>query len=87
MSTLAEMERALEELRACADEAGLRAWNSRYFGPHGAVQQALKEVGKLPKEQRAAYGQQANALKEALTRAIHKLPMKCRIVKREQGEA
>jgi len=25
--------------------------------------------------------------KEALTRAIHKLPMKCRIVKREQGEA
>ena len=25
--------------------------------------------------------------KEALTRAIHKLPMKCRIVKREVGEA
>ena len=24
--------------------------------------------------------------KEALTRAIHKLPMKCRIVKREAGE-
>jgi large subunit ribosomal protein L16 len=24
--------------------------------------------------------------KEALTRAIHKLPMKCRIVKREVGE-
>jgi large subunit ribosomal protein L16 len=25
--------------------------------------------------------------KEALTRAIHKLPMKCKIVKREVGEA
>jgi large subunit ribosomal protein L16 len=25
--------------------------------------------------------------KDALTRAIHKLPMKCRIVRREGGEA
>ena len=25
--------------------------------------------------------------KEALTRAVHKLPMKCRIVRREGGEA
>ncbi len=70
MSALAEMERrALDELRACADEAGLRAWNTRYFGPHGAVPQAMKEIGKIPKEQRAAYGQQANAVKETLTKA------------------
>jgi phenylalanyl-tRNA synthetase alpha chain len=70
MSALAELEsRALDELRACADEPGLRAWNTRYFGPHGSVPQALKEIGKIPKEQRAAYGQQANAVKEGLTRA------------------
>ena len=28
-----------------------------------------------------------DSLGEALTRAAHKLPMKCRIVKREAGEA
>jgi large subunit ribosomal protein L16 len=33
-----------------------------------------------------SYPNEATA-KAALTRAIHKLPMKCRIVKREVGEA
>ncbi len=34
MSDLAALERhALDELQACGDEAALRAWNSRYFGP------------------------------------------------------
>ena len=33
MSDLASLEqRALAELHACADEAALRAWNTRYFG-------------------------------------------------------
>jgi large subunit ribosomal protein L16 len=30
---------------------------------------------------------QESVAREALTRAIHKLPMKCKIVKREVGEA
>src|SRR4051794_21633523 len=42
MSDLVELERrALDELQACADEAALRAWNSRYFGEQGAVTEAL----------------------------------------------
>ena len=32
-------------------------------------------------------GVEEGLAKEALQRAVHKLPMKCRIVKREQGEA
>ncbi len=70
MSTLTELEqRALTELAACPDEDGLRAWHTRYFGDQGEVKQAMKEVGKLPKEERPAYGQQANRVKESLAAA------------------
>ncbi len=70
MSTLADLElRALDELRACADEAGLRAWNTRYFGAQGEMAKALAGVGKLPPAERKPYGQQANQVKEALRRA------------------
>jgi phenylalanyl-tRNA synthetase alpha chain len=70
MSDLASLEqRALAELNACADEAALRAWNTKHFGDKGEVQLAVKRVGELPKEERRAYGQQANQLKQALTRA------------------
>jgi phenylalanyl-tRNA synthetase alpha chain len=70
MSDLAALEqRALEELRGCADRDGLRAWHTRYFGPHGEVNQALKKVGTLPPAERKAYGQQANQVKERLLRA------------------
>lgn len=70
MSELASLEqRALGELTACPDEPALRAWNTRYFGPKGEMVSALKAIGSVPKEQRPAYGQEANRVKEALTRA------------------
>src|SRR5262245_45056853 len=70
MNELADLEqRALAELGDCRDEAGLRAWHTRYFGKQGEVPQALKKVGAVPPEQRRAYGQQANQVKENLTRA------------------
>jgi phenylalanyl-tRNA synthetase alpha chain len=70
MSDLAELEsRALAELSACADEAALRAWNSRYFGKQGLVPQALQNIVKVPGPERKAYGQQANQVKEKLTNA------------------
>src|SRR5436305_13021287 len=62
-------EQALAELRECADEAALRAWNTRYFGDKGAMKQALSKIGTIPKEQRAAYGQEANRVKVALESA------------------
>ncbi len=61
--------RALDELRACADEAALRTWNTRYFGKSGEVLAALRDVGKVPANQRKEYGQKANQIKEALTTA------------------
>jgi phenylalanyl-tRNA synthetase alpha chain len=70
MSELATLEqRAKGELEACRDEADLRAWHTRYFGKQGEIVQALKKVGTVPPEQRKAYGQEANRIKEELTRA------------------
>jgi phenylalanyl-tRNA synthetase alpha chain len=62
--------RALEELNACADEAALRAWNTRYLGKDGEVNQALKGIGQIAdKKEKAAYGQQGNQVKGNLTQA------------------
>ncbi len=70
MSDLATLERrAQEELTACGDEAALRAWNHKFFGKQGEVMQALKRVSEVPKEQRREYGQEANRIKEGLTKA------------------
>jgi phenylalanyl-tRNA synthetase alpha chain len=68
MSDLIALEqRALADLHACTDEAALQAWGTRYL--KGEVPQALKKVGTLPPAERKAYGQRANQVKEALTRA------------------
>jgi phenylalanyl-tRNA synthetase alpha chain len=68
MSTLADLEeRALADLRACTDEATLRAWNTRYL--KGEVEQAVKKVSTLPPAERPAYGKQANEVKKKLIAA------------------
>src|SRR4051794_40134405 len=69
MSDLASLEqRALAELHASTDEAALRAWHTKYFGKSGEVLAAVKEVGKQPPAERPAYGQEANRVKETLTK-------------------
>jgi phenylalanyl-tRNA synthetase alpha chain len=62
-------KRASEELKACADEASLKLWNTKYFGDKGEVPAALKLVGTLPPTERKGYGQEANRVKVALTTA------------------
>jgi phenylalanyl-tRNA synthetase alpha chain len=70
MSTLTELEqRALAELNACADEKELRAWHTRYFGDHGEMVQAMKLLNTLPKDEKPAYGKEANRIKAALSAA------------------
>jgi phenylalanyl-tRNA synthetase alpha chain len=70
MSDLAALEnRALSELRDCADEASLHAWHAKHFGKQGDVVLALKKVGTVPPEQRREYGQSANRVKESLLQA------------------
>src|SRR2546430_10733025 len=74
MSDLATLEeRALAELRNSADAEGLRAWNTRYLGPKGEVNQALGKIKEIPQGQRREYGQKANQVKETLTRAYEEV--------------
>ena len=70
MSELTNLEqRALGELQAAQSEDALRAWNTRFFGDQGEIKKALADIKNIPKDQRAAYGQEANRVKEALTAA------------------
>ena len=51
------------------------------------LEQIKAQATKLSEQAKAALGQNNEALaREALTRAMHKLPMKCRIITREVGE-
>jgi phenylalanyl-tRNA synthetase alpha chain len=71
VASLASLEeRAKTELTACADEAALRAWNTKYFGKSGEVSVALKEISNIPHAERKAYGQEANRVKESLTQVF-----------------
>ena len=60
---------ALAGLEAAADQDAMEAWRVRYLGRKGALQEAMQALGALPREERPAYGQAANAVKVALETA------------------
>lgn len=62
-----EME-ALVELQAARGEAQVRSVSTKYIGRKGLLTHWLKEVGKLPAEERPILGQMANQLKATLQR-------------------
>ena len=72
LERLKELEQeARAALEAVADDAGLREWNRRYLGrKKGRLNEMLRSVRDLPKEERPAFGQAANKLKEALETAF-----------------
>ena len=57
---------ALESLGAIDSKDGLTGWRSQYLGNKGAIKGMLSKIGTLPKEERGAYGQGVNALKNKL---------------------
>lgn len=65
-------QQALAQLEAVADETALSSWNSQYLGKNGLLTQALKRIAQLPPQERPSYGQQVNALKEALLAAFER---------------
>jgi phenylalanyl-tRNA synthetase alpha chain len=67
MDLAALEQRAKGELAACADEAELRAWHTKYFGKQGEVQQAVARLKDVPPAERPAYGKEVNRIKLALT--------------------
>ena len=69
--TLAELEQqALAEVEAAADLAALDAVRVRYLGKKGLLTGQLKQLGKLPPEERRTAGQAINQAKQAVQQAM-----------------
>ena len=60
---------ALAALATSRDAESLQSWRSQYLGAKGVLRGLLSQIGALPAEERAAYGQSVNALKEQLSAA------------------
>ena len=63
-------EDALGALAAAADSAALEKWRIAFLGRSAPVMAALGTLGALPKEERKAFGQRGNQVKQALERAF-----------------
>ena len=59
-------ETALADLQRASDIDGVQALVVRYLGRNGLVTQFLRNISKLPREERPAAGKQANAIKKDL---------------------
>src|SRR5687768_4730414 len=72
MSAVADLaDRAVGDIAAAADEAALEAIRTRYLGrKDGELTRALREVSKLPPEERPALGAAANEAKQRVEAAL-----------------
>ncbi len=61
---------AQAELADARDEKQLEAWRIKWLGRKGLIPAAIKKIGSLPKEERAAYGQAVNHLKQTIQAAF-----------------
>lgn len=68
-----QLEKIYQEALQTIEEAStldqLQAWESRYIGRKGQITLSLRETGKLPQDERAAFGQRANEIKNLLVEA------------------
>lgn len=63
---------AKAELTATADSDSLTRWQVAYLGRKGQITLMVRRVGELPKEERPAFGQRANEIKQELEAAFEK---------------
>jgi phenylalanyl-tRNA synthetase alpha chain len=59
----AEAQQALD---AVQDDEALAAWRARFLGRNGSITEAVKVLSTLPRDERPAYGQRLNLVKEHL---------------------
>jgi phenylalanyl-tRNA synthetase alpha chain len=73
MSSFEELEQiltqALADLASASTTRELEAWEARLLGRKGEITQRARLVGQMPKEDRPAYGQRVNQIKQGLTQA------------------
>jgi phenylalanyl-tRNA synthetase alpha chain len=74
MTALADIDTleqsALAELSSASDAAALEAWRIAYLGSKGKLKAAMASMKDVPKEDKPAFGQRMNALKNALEAAF-----------------
>ena len=71
MSSLADLEKqAVQEIEAAGDLAALDAVRVRYLGKKGELTGQLKQLGKLPAEERPLAGQEINRIKQVVQSGI-----------------
>ena len=63
--------RALAQLDSIWDTAKLDEWRIEYIGRKGAVNALFEQIGSIPKEERGAFGKNANEVKQALENAFN----------------
>lgn len=70
---LEQLETLFQAAQAELDQANtsdaLREWEIKYLGKKGDITLMLRSTGQLPKEERAAFGQRANEIKNLLGEA------------------
>ena len=65
----ARYRQAAAELEALGDGDGLRAWEAATLGKKGWLTEALRAIGSIAPEGRAAYGKRVNEIKQGLLAA------------------
>ena len=63
-------QEALQELKAAADPQAVQDISVRYLGRKGIITQFLRNISKLPADQRPTAGKQANEVKNLLDAAV-----------------
>ncbi|MEX0884878.1 MAG: phenylalanine--tRNA ligase subunit alpha [Phycisphaeraceae bacterium] len=61
---------ASAELDAVADADALEAFRIKYLGSKGSLKQLMAELKNVPKDEKPAFGQKANALRSAIEQAF-----------------
>ncbi len=62
--------RALDELAAAEDHKALEAWRIAWLGKKGFITGLMKRLKELPREEKPAFGQAVNVLKNELAQAF-----------------
>ena len=71
MSSLEELEQqAMQAITAAADPAALDAVRVQFLGKKGVLTDQLKQLGKLPAQERPAAGQAINRVKQQVQSAL-----------------
>jgi phenylalanyl-tRNA synthetase alpha chain len=77
--------RALQELNGAADAKALEDFRTRYFGKKGLITQARAMIGKIPPEERAAFGKIVNQAASTVETALKERQDRIGAVARPSG--